>query len=115
MSDLVVYDSAASPAAGGTVVTTSALTAGRYRATVTTQTSGTVTAADFNNVQLMSGTGTVATLVQIPTANSPWTNPALEVTVAAPGAAVLVTAIGSASTSAVYNAQLVVTTLALYE
>jgi len=115
VSDLVVYGSATDPAEGASVASTGTLPAGRYRVTVTTVTTGTVAAGDLNNVQLQVGSTVVGTLLQVATAGSNFTNSPIEVNVPVGGAAISVTAVADASgDSAVYNAQIVVHTEAVF-
>jgi hypothetical protein len=114
VSDLVVYGSATDPSTGGAVVATSSLAGGRYNAIAVTMPTGTVAAGDLNNVQLQVGATVVGNLIMIPTANTTFTNPSIEVSVPAAGAAISVNAVAGASgASAVYNALLVVKTAAL--
>ena len=115
MGDLTAYSHATNPSAGGTVVTTGALTAGRYQVTAFAAPTGTLTSADAHNIQLQVGASTISTLLMTPTAGAVTTNPLVEVNVPA-STAVLVTAAGNSSgTAATYGALMVLHPVALYE
>lgn len=98
------------PGAFATIATTNSLPAGTYSVTATVYVSGTVTAADANNMEFF-GTGIATTKIAYPgVANTPVT---LTANITTTGAgAIGVQSIGAASgVSAIYNASIVVTPL----
>lgn len=103
------------PQAGGIVVSSGPLVAGRYRILVLTKPSGTVTSADANNVQLLdSSGGTVSVMQMSATTDSSTLNPEIWLNVGS-GGTVSVVAVGSGSgTAAVYGALLAIQPEALY-
>lgn len=114
-SDLVYEGTAAAPAAGAVVAESAALASGRYRVTVAVhlEGSGTPAAADLDNMALYSGTAKIGVLA-VPEAKSVVTSsPELVIDVAS-GDKVSVQAVGNATASVTYAAQLTVRTEALY-
>jgi hypothetical protein len=114
-NDIVVNGSASAPTAGTAVVSSSALTHGRYRvvAQVHLEGSGTPAAADLDNMALYSDTTEVAVLA-VPEAKAVlFTSPEIVTEVAA-GKVLSVQAVGNATASVVYSATLRAHPEALY-
>ena len=115
MSDLVYYGSGtAGFGAGQAVVSSGAITAGIYRATVVTSLTGTVTSVDANNLNLQVNATSIGALVQTPVVNTAYTNPTISIDVPASGTVTVSTA-GTPSATAVYHAQLILSPIALYD
>ena len=115
MADIVKEGSATAPTAGAAIVTTGALSPGRYLASVSGMLTGTVVAAtDVDNIQLQVGATVVGVDLLVPVTATAFANPPVEVQVPEGGAAVTVNAVAGGSVAAVYNVQLVVKTLAVY-
>ena len=115
MNDITVNGNASAPTAGTAVVTSAALTAGRYSVVVQVhlEGSGTPAAADLDNMALYSDTTEVAVLA-VPEAKSVlFTSPETLVDVAA-GKALSVQAVGSATASVTYSATIRAHPQALY-
>lgn len=105
-----VLGTAAAPAAGATVAATASLPAGLYEVTVTTELSGTLAAAaDENNMALYVGATQVTVLVVDGNSTFPLVNAPIYVTVPAAGAVLAVKAVGAATASSSYSAQIVAT------
>jgi hypothetical protein len=114
VSDLVYYGSGtAGFGAAQAVVTSGAITAGIYRATVVTSLTGTVTAVDANNLSLQVNATQVGALTQTPVVNTAFANPAITIDVPASGTVTVSTA-GTPSATAIYHAQIILSPIALY-
>jgi len=96
--------------AGTTIATTGTLPPGTYTVYVNISTSGTVTTADANNMQLLIGATVIGTLMNSNSgANTPFPNGPFVVIVPAAGAAILVKSVGAGSGTATYNADIIAT------
>lgn len=112
---VVKYGKLTNPQAGGTVVNSGPLVAGRYRVSIATKPSGTLTSADANNVQLLDASGgTVGVLQMSATADFYTPNPDVVINVTAGGTISVVAAGNGSGASAVYGAVLVCEPEALY-
>jgi hypothetical protein len=103
----ITVGSQTSPAAG-TTITSQALAAGTYAVSWSVQLSGTVSASDVNNFGLYNGVTLVATSLNSG-ATSTYSQPNLTVVIPGGGATLAIKAIATATTGAVYNAQLTTT------
>ena len=116
MSDLLYAGNADAPSAGGTIVQSAALTAGRYLVCVTAYLDGGTPAAgtDDSNMGLYSDTTEVGPLAVVCAADVPVVSPWLEVSVAE-STKITVEAIADATTGVTYVAQMAVRLDARYQ
>lgn len=112
---IVKYGTKANAQAGDVVVGSGKLSAGRYRIVVVTKPSGTIAAADADNVQLLNPSGgTVSVLMMSKTADSPTVLPEIVMEFYTAGTVNVVAVANAAGTAAVYGAMIVATPEALY-